>query len=320
MDHKTVAEILRIASEIDTRGFVPVANGLATNKVLGKMFYGATSRDESICDLAATRLGISSIDLSWTNVDTTESAALLDELQMASEAVDLLITAFSSRESFGDGRRLTKRFPESSAVPIISLHDDLYDWQSALSHIHGFQSALGDLQKKQVVITWGFGSSFISPAAAHSLMVASALVGANVRVVAPPEFSLLNRASSRTKEIVTEERASFEEKTEFDDAFKGADAVFSLNWLRLNDFNHPERNTQYASKYRDWYVTPEILPQNCIFSTEPPLQRDLMLSPELMQDPRNISQGWLNRRVRLLAASIVYALRRSEVNEIISVI
>ena len=239
---------------------------------------------------------------------------------MASKAVDLLVTAFSSYETFGDGRRLTTKFPESSAVPVISLRDDFYDWQSALSHLHGFQRELGDLKGKQVVIAWGFGSSFISPAMAHGLLVTSALLGAKVRVASPPEFSLLNRVLKETKEIAAETSSTFEETADFTDAFQDADAVFSLNWLRLDDFNHPERNTQYVRKYKDWYVTQDTLSRQCIFSTEPPLQPDLTFSPDLLEDQRNISSSWLIRRVHVLAATIVYVLRESRNDGIASVV
>ena len=320
MDSRTVAEILRIASTIDKDGFGAVVEDLADAEVLGKMFHGATSRDSSICDLAASRLGLSSVDLSWTNVDMIESALLLEELSMASKVVDLLVTAFSSHETFGDGRKLTTKFPESSTVPVISLHDDFYDWQSALSHLHGFQRELGDLKGKQVVIAWGFGSSFISPAVAHGLLVTSALLCAKVRVAAPPEFSLLNRVRKEAKEIATEAGSTLEETTDFTDAFRDADAVFSLNWLRLDDFNHPERNTLYARKYKDWYVTQDILSRQCIFSTEPPLQPELTFSPDLLEDQRNISSSWLIRRVHVLAATIVYVLRESRKGGIASVV
>jgi len=320
MDSRTVTEILRIASTIDKDGFGAVAEDLAGAEVLGKMFHGATSRDTQICDLTTSRLGLRSVDLSWINIDMTESTLLLEELSMASKAVDLLVTAFSSHETFGDGRRLTTKFPESSAVPVISLHDDFYDWQSALSHLHGFQRELGDLKGKQVVIAWGFGSSFISPAIAHGLLVTSALLGAKVRVASPPEFSLLKRVLKEANETTTEAGSTFEETTDFTDAFRDADAVFSLNWLRLDDFNHPERNTQYAHKYRDWYVTQDTLSRQCIFSTEPPLQPDLTFSPDLLEDQRNVSSSWLVRRVHVLAATIVHVLHESRSDGIISVV
>ena len=239
---------------------------------------------------------------------------------MASKVVDLLVTAFSSHETFGDGRKLTTKFPESSTVPVISLHDDYYDWQSALSHLHGFQRELGDLKGKQIVIAWGFGSSFISPAVANGLLVTSALLGAKVRVAAPPEFSLLNRVLKETKVITKETTSSFEETTDFTDAFRDADAVFSLNWLRLDDFNHPERNAQYAGKYKDWYVTQDTLSRQCIFSTEPSTQPDLTFSPDLLEDQRNISSSWLIRRVHVLAATIVHVLRESRSGGIVSVV
>jgi ornithine carbamoyltransferase len=141
-----------------------------------------------------------------------------------------------------------------------------------------------------------------------------------VRVVAPPAFSLLNRVRKKAKDIANEVGSKFEETSVFADAFGDADAVFSLNWFRLDDFNHPERNPAFASKYKDWYMVPEMFSRSCIFSTEPPLQTDIMLSPELAQDPRNLSGSWLTRRIHVLAATIVYVLRKIRNEEAISVV
>ncbi|MBN2229643.1 MAG: hypothetical protein JW779_08600 [Candidatus Thorarchaeota archaeon] len=311
MDHKTASEILRIASEIESNGFADVARGITESKVLGLLFHGATLRDSSICNLAAARLNMQSVDLSWSDVDFADSNTLLEELKMASDAVDLLVTIFSGHETFGEGRRLTTKFPDYSSVPVISLRDDIYDWQSALSHIRGFQRELGDIQGKQIVINWAFGSTFASPSIAHGLLALSALLGANVRVVAPPEFSLLNRVRRKAKEIASETGSTYAEASQFDDAFKDADAVFSLNWFRLDDFNHPERNPQYASKYKDWYMTQEIIPEHCVFSTEPTMQTDLTLDSSLLGDSRNITRSWLVRRVRVLAAGTLHTLRKN---------
>ena len=320
MDTKTVTEILRIAADIDSQGFTQFEKEAEQQIVLGKMLYGATSHDHKICNLVAAHLGMQAVDLSWVDVGLKDSATLLDELRMNSEVVDLLITAFSSHETFGDGRRLTTKFPQSSDVPVISLHDDFYDWQSSLSQIFGFQKQLGDLRGKQIVVNWAFGSSFLSPAIAHSFVIASALLGANIRVVAPPEFSLLNRARKKAKEITEEAGSKFEETSVFADAFGDADAVFTLNWFRLDDFNHPERNSKFVDKYKDWYMAPEILSRSCFFSTEPPLQIGVTLSPELAQDPRNLSGSWLARRVHVLAATIAHVLRESMNEGIVSVV
>jgi ornithine carbamoyltransferase len=320
MDSKTVTEILRIAADIDTRGFPVLEKEMERFLVLGKMFYGASLRDGSICDIAATRLGMHSVDLSWMDVGFSDTDTVLNGIRMSSKAVDLLITAFSSHETFGDGRRLTTKFPEAATVPVISLHDDFYNWQSAFVHLLGFQKQLGDLRGKQVVINWAFGSSFSSPAVAHGLMISSVLLGANVRVVAPPEFSLLNRIRRKAAEKATEADSTFEESSSFADAFADADAVFSLNWFRLNEFNHPERNSQYASKYKDWYVKKEILPEQCVISTEPSVQTDVTISSELAKSHQKTMDSWLIWRVQVLAATIIYALRESKNNMMVSVV
>lgn len=320
MDGKTVTEILSIAADIDSNEFPCLEKEMERFLILGKMFYGASPRDGPICDLTAARLGMRPVDLSWTDVDSSDTDTLLNEVRMSSKAVDLLITAFSSNETFGDGRRLTTKFPDVSTVPVISLHDDFYNWQSALSHLLGFQNRLGDLRGKQIVISWAFGSSFSSPAVAHGLMISSALLGADVRVVAPPEFSLLNRVGKKAAEKSAEAGSTFEESSSFEDAFEDAHAVFSLNWFRLNEFNHPERNSQYASNYKDWFLTHEILPEKCIVSIEPPLQTDVTISSELMQNHWNSMDTWLVQRVLVLAATITYVLRESKNEKTVSVI
>ena len=316
MDSRAVTEILKVAHEIETRGFSRIAKGLQDPFILGTMFHNAESREAQICELTGGRLGVPVVDLSWRNVESKETSILLDELRMADSNVDLLLTAFKSNETFGEGNKLTTKFSSASKGPIVSLHDDIYNWQTALSHLSGFQNRIGDLSGKQVVVSWGFGSNFTNPAAAHALMVTSALAGANVRVVAPPDFPTLGRV----RKEASKSAVAVEETSDFDNAFKDADAVYVLNWFRLDDFNHPERNSLQASKYKDWYLTEDLLPDSCVLSSDPSIQSGLTVSPELLQDPRCINTSWLSRRVQVLAATIDHVLRESSESEIHSII
>ncbi len=316
MDSRAVTEILKVAHDIETSGFSKVSKKIRGPLVLGTMFHNAASREVQVCELTGARLGVPVVDLSWRNVQSKETSVLLDELRMASDAVDLLLTAFSSSETFSEGRKLTEKFPTFSDVPLINLHDDIYNWQTALSHVLGFQNRIGDLSGKQVVVSWGFGSNFTNPAIAHALMVTSALAGADVRVAAPPDFPTLGRV----RKEALQSAVAVEETSDFTNAFKDADAVYVLNWFRLNDFNHPERNTKQASKYKDWYLTQDLLPDSCVLSTDPSIQSDITVSSELLQDSRCINPSWLSRRVQILAATIDYVLGESSESNIHSII
>ena len=303
----SVLEILQLTRDSEGR----IRHSLQEHGVnlLGRMFHGASPYDIQAADLAAARLATPLVDLSWTSVDAKSSEVLREEVRIASQAVDLLLTAFTDSETFGDGHRLSRGFSEVSRVPLVSIADDIFAWQSALTHLSGFEERLGNLAGKQLVVSWGFGSSFVRPTTAHSLVLAGLLSGANVRVAAPAEFSLMNRVRREASQLATKEGLAFEEVTGLTSALSDADMVFAANWLRLDDYNHPERHAVSARPHREWQFTRDAIPEKCIFSTEPPLEPALLTEEGMIDDSRNITSGWLARRVRVLMASILHASR-----------
>jgi hypothetical protein len=140
-------------------------------------------------------------------------------------------------------------------------------------------------------------------------VLAGLLSGANVRVAAPAEFSLMNRVTREASQLADKEGFVFEEVRDLTLALSNADMVFAANWLSLDDYNHPERHATSARPYTDWQFTPDLLPEKCVFSTEPPLEPSLLTGEGMSDDPRNITAGWLARRARVLMASILRASR-----------
>ncbi|MEE9353518.1 MAG: hypothetical protein V3U94_03765, partial [Candidatus Thorarchaeota archaeon] len=133
-------------------------------------------------------------------------------------------------------------------------------------------------------------------------------------VAAPPGFSLVRRAVREARKRAKTTSVVIEEIDSFEGAFEDADAVFALNWGRLDNFNHPERNAEDASQFKDWFLTGNMLPKSCLFTTEPPVQDDLIAGGELLQSNRNVTSTWLSRRVAVLAASILHVIQNSEVD------
>ena len=103
----------------------------------------------------------------------------------------------------------------------------------------------------------------------------------------------------------------FEEENEFQGSLKDADAVFALNWLRLDDFNHPERNQTHAKEFKDWFVDEDTISEQCIFSSVPPVQSGLLASREIVGSNRNIAPVWLKHRTVVLAATIAHMVQSS---------
>jgi ornithine carbamoyltransferase len=303
--------IIQTAKSIDSSGFSTVQQALQSVKVVGQILHGESLLERQVLDITAGRLDLDIVNIGWPDASRMSTEAMLDSLRMSSEAVDLLLTAFSSSDTFGEGRILTTQFGQTSRVPLVSLHDDVYAWQDALTALLGLESQLGGVSGKQVVVTWGFGNSFVNPAPAHSLLIASLAFGANVRLVTPPKFSFLNRVRRVARDTSMCSNVLFEEDNEFEGAFKDADAVFALNWLRLDDFNHPERNQDYAKEHKSWFIDETTIPEQCVFSTVPPTQSGLLASRKVLGSKRNITPLWLKHRVTVLASTMAHMMETS---------
>lgn len=297
--------IFEIAKEIEVSGFKSLENV----KVVGRLLHGASPYESKISQMTAARLNHNVVDMGWEDADSLSTEELLDSVRLSSEASDILLTAFSSSETFGEGRMLTKQFADASAVPFASMHDDVYAWQSALGTLLGLESCLNGLTGKQIVITWGFGTSFTNPAPANSTLISALAFGAHVRLVTPYKFSFLNRVRRVAEDTSQCCNVLYEEVDEFEGSFDDADAVFALNWMRLDDFNHPERNQEHAKEFKDWYF--RTLPDKTIFSTLPYTQPSLLASRKILSSDRNITPLWLKNRVTTLAATIAYLVETS---------
>ncbi|UCH04315.1 MAG: hypothetical protein JSW05_12200 [Candidatus Thorarchaeota archaeon] len=287
------------------------SDSVQATKVVGSLLHGVSSSESRVLRLASARLGYQHVALGWDDLKAKSNEALTSDLTMFSQAVDILATVFAYCETFGAGRAITEEFARISEIPMISLADEVFAPQPALCAAASFWEHLGGLKGKKIAICWGFGSNFVLPNTAQSLLLICTSLGADVVLATPPDFSLLRRVIRDSRKRATASGAHFEESMDLEGVVRAADAVFAANWCRLDDFNHPERSTDHASRFRNWYFRDELLPHNCAFLTEPPVQSDLLLDTRLRESDRNLTKGWILKRVQGLIASIRHVEERS---------
>jgi len=282
-----------------------------TPKLVGSLLAGVPSIELRVLQLACGRLGYPHVDLGWDDARAKSDEDFTNELSMFSSAVDILVAGLIDWETLGAGRAMIECLAKNSEVPIISLTDEVFAPQSALGVAASFWERLGGLKGKRIAVCWGFGSKFALPNTAHSLLLIFTSLGADVLLASPPDFSLLRRVVRDTKGRAKQSGSHFEESADIHELLQTADAVFAANWCRLDDFNHPERNVDHASQFRDWYFTDETLPSDCVFMSEPPVQSDLLLDTKLQRSDRNLTNGWVLKRMQALTASIKHADKRA---------
>jgi hypothetical protein len=61
-----------------------------------------------------------------------------------------------------------------------------------------------------------------------------------------------------------------------------------------------------AADFRDWFLTDDILPKNCLFTSEPPVQTNLLADTSLLESERNLTRLWWQTRIAVLEATIAF--------------
>jgi len=279
------------------------------SKLVGSLLQGVPTVESRVLQLACGRLGYNNVELGWDDAKTKSDEDLINDFSMFSSAVDLIVAGFVDRETLGAGHAIIKRVAEISEVPMISLADEVFAPQSAIGVAASFWERLGALKGKRIAVCWGFGSSFVMPNTAHSLLLICTSLGADVLLASPPDFGLLRRVVRDAAGRAKQSGSRFEESADLQEFLRTVDAVFATNWCRLDDFNHPERNAEHASQFREWHFTKENLPSDCLFMSEPPIQSDLLLDVSLQRSDRNLTNSWVLKRMQALTASMKHVDR-----------
>ncbi len=304
-EYKTQLSLILSRAERILKGSGLSERGLNSHSfIAGLTSLEPSPSEDTIMEIACARLGLRSVDLAPFYASGLSDEEYIDTIRNLSSNFDILLTHLIDRQSFGNGHRLTEGIIQACDTPVLSTGDELYATQAALGELVGISQELDGIQGKTLTLSWGFGSRFDTPGVAHSFLLAALTLGANVTLVEPPDFQLGRTAVKRAKRLATDMETSFVTHDSFDeDAFSGSDAVFALNWCRLDDYQRPERNSDFALQYKDWFFDEKVLKENCYFATVLPVQAELLVAKSVLDVFSKSSTDWFQRRIAVLVAS-----------------
>ncbi|MGY5874565.1 MAG: hypothetical protein RTU30_02355 [Candidatus Thorarchaeota archaeon] len=299
-----IERILTSAEGYLSDGYGVLADSSTSKPAIGIMLHGSPDYEREIAKLVAAKSDWNLVELDLNLGESIDE--ILSRIEMVSSSVDTLLTSIIDYNTFGAGRELTEMIAKQSNSPLVNIRDDIYGNLPGLSALLAIKRRLGTLSGKRIAVSWAFGSQFVLPSTAHTLVLSSAMIGVDVKIVAPNKFPLMRR--------VVREAGTFsqvETVDTFEGAFQGVDAVIPINWCRIDDFMHPERNREHALEYRDWFLEESNIEGSTLVVTEPPIQYDLSMSREIAVSSRNLTRDWYNLRISTLAATAFLASRKS---------
>ncbi len=193
---------------------------LRCNKVLGLLFYKASTRTRVSFTVAMYQLGGQVIDLNPDVTQVSRGEPLADTARVLDRYLDILaIRTFKQQD--------LQAFANYARIPIVNALSDLEHPCQVLADLLTIQESLGVLAG--VTLTYlGDGNNV-----AHSLLLGCARVGMNIRIATPAEFEPDNKIVEQAREIAAGAGTEVTITHDAEAAVKGASVIYTDVWASM---------------------------------------------------------------------------------------
>jgi N-acetylornithine carbamoyltransferase len=211
------------------------------------------------------------------------------------------------------GNRYLREVAEASRVPVLNMQCDIYHPHQALADLMTIIERFGDPRGRTATISWAYAASYQKPISVpQSLALLLPRFGMNVRLVHPPEFTLMPEIVEQAIQNARQGNASFEVLDDFDEGIRGTDVVYAKSWGALLTTTDKAEGAKIADSYRSW-ITDEprmaTAAQDAIFMHPLPADRNIEVTDAVIDGPQ--SAVYDEAENRLHAQKAVMALTMS---------
>ncbi|HEY9604170.1 MAG TPA: ornithine carbamoyltransferase [Allocoleopsis sp.] len=281
-----IHQLLQVAAQLKSGQL-----SLRCNKVLGLLFYKASTRTRVSFSVAMYRLGGQVIDLNPNVTQVGRGEPAIDTARVLDRYLDILAI-----RTFDQGELET--FAQYSQIPIVNALTDFEHPCQVLADLLTVQECFGSLAGATLTYV-GDGNNV-----AHSLLLGCALTGMNVRVATPPghqpDAGLVEQAQTiangKTEVLLTDDPVV---------AVKGTNVIYTDVWAsmgqeELADERIPVFQPYQVNEQLLAYADPEAIVLHCL-----PAHRSEEITDEVMEGSR--SRIWDQAENRMHAQQALLA-------------
>jgi len=284
-----IHELLNLATQLKA-GQV----NLRCNKVLGLLFYKASTRTRVSFSVAMYQLGGQVIDLNPNVTQVGRGEPVVDTARVLDRYLDILaIRTFEQKQ--------LETFAQYSQIPIINALTDFEHPCQVLADLLTVQECFGSLAGMTLTYL-GDGNNV-----AHSLMLGCALTGMNVRIATPsdyqPDTGIVEQArkiaAGSTEVMLTDDPVA---------AAKGANVLYTDVWASMGqeesaDARIPAFQPYQVNEQLLTYADSEAIVLHCL-----PAHRGEEITDEVMEGSRSRIWDQAENRMHVQKALLVSLL------------
>lgn len=284
-----IQELMHLAAQLKAGQL-----NLRCSKVLGLLFYKASTRTRVSFSVAMYQLGGQVIDLNPDVTQVGRGEPVVDTARVLDRYLDILaIRTFEQKQ--------LETFAEYTQIPVINALTDLEHPCQVLADLLTIQECFGSLGGATLTYL-GDGNNV-----AHSLMLGCALVGMNVRVATPPAYQpdpgiveqARQIAGDRTEVILTNDPVA---------AASGAQVLYTDVWASMGQEASADARIPIFQPYQvnEKLLTsadPEVIVLHCL-----PAHRGEEITDDVMEGSRSRIWDQAENRMHAQKALLVSLL------------
>jgi len=275
--------VLGLAVEMKENRYSDEHARILKHKTFMMMFYNSSLRTRQSFEAAATELG------GHAQFLETKTLRLSSETQRGEMLIDTanVMSRYScgigvriledSVEGYGDGDSFLREFADLADVPIVSMAHDKFHPCQGLADVMGMRGVSGDMKGKTMLQVWGYSPMVRSWSSVQESILLNSRLGMNVRMAYPPGFDVDPEVVETAKANCAAAGTSFEITHDQEEAYDGADVVYSRQWMHPGRYEHGrEFDVTESGKHRDWRATPERMARtnDALFIHPMPIDRE----------------------------------------------
>ena len=281
--------LLDVAFQLKRERALGIAHPLLRDKTLAMLFFFSSTRTRGSFESGMAQLGghAEFIESKTTQIAHGDTAKEIGEILgryndgIAIRHVDWQV-----------GNRYLREVAAASRVPVLNMQCDLYHPHQALADLMTIVERFGDPRGKTATVSWAYAASYQKPISVpQSLVTLLPRFGMNVRLVHPPEFTLMPDIMDLAQENARKARAGFEVLDSFEDGMRDTHVVYAKSWGALLTTEHEAEGARVIDKYKDW-ITDEarmkLADEDAIYMHPLPADRGVEVADAVIDGPQSV--------------------------------
>jgi N-acetylornithine carbamoyltransferase len=280
--------LIDIAFQLKRERALGIAHPLLRDKVLAMLFFFSSTRTRASFEAGMAQLGghAQFIESRTTQIAHGDTAKEIGEI------LGRYDDGIAIRHcDWGMGNEYIREVAASSRVPVLNMQCDVYHPHQALADLMTIIERFGDPRGKTATVSWAHDPSYLKPVSvAQSLVLLLPRFGMNVRLVHPPEFSLMPDIVEQARENAREAHAGFELMDDFESGFVDTDVVYAKSWGAMVTTTDEAEDTRLINKYASWMTDARHMKtanEDAIFMHPLPADRNVEVTDEVIDGPQS---------------------------------